>query len=58
MKSRRPRHTDGNRMEYLGFSDVGRLLLVVTVEKTDDEIRVLSARKATPNERVKYEEGI
>lgn len=51
-------HPSTTRFEYLGHSDKARLLYVVTVEKTDDEIRIISARKATTNERKRYEEGI
>jgi len=51
-------HPSGHRFEYLGYSVFNRVLYVVTVEEKDDEIRILSARKATPNERRKYEEGI
>ena len=51
-------HPGGDRMEYLGFSWENRLLYVVTVEKDGDEIRIISARLATRNERMSYEEGI
>jgi hypothetical protein len=51
-------HSSGHRIEYLGYSHDSRLLYVVTIEKTEDEIRIVSARKATANERAKYEEGI
>jgi len=51
-------HPDGDRMEYLGYSDVQRVLYVVTVENQPEEIRIISARKATPFEREKYEKGI
>lgn len=51
-------HTDGDRMEYLGYSTDHKLLYVVTVEKDDDTIRIISARKATLGERKNYEEGI
>ncbi len=51
-------HRSGQRMEYLGYSNGERLLYVVTVEKTEDHIRIISARKATPNERVNYEERV
>ena len=51
-------HSDGDRMEYLGFSTENRLLYLVTVEKHEKVIRIISARKATKNEREKYEEGI
>lgn len=51
-------HPDGDRWEYIGQSVRRRLLYVVTVEKmTEDEIRIVSARKATAHEREKYEEG-
>ena len=51
-------HPSGDRMEYLGYSQDSKLLYVVTVEKSDDQIQIISARPATANERVKYEEGI
>lgn len=51
-------HPSSNRFDYLGHSDRARLLYVVTVEKTEEEIRIISARKATPGERKRYEEGI
>jgi len=51
-------HPDGNRMEYLGHSDRGKLVYVVTVEEISDEIKIVSARKATSKERVGYETGI
>ena len=49
---------DGDRMEYLGYSVESQLLYVVTVEQSDEVIRIVSARQATANERTKYEEGI
>ncbi len=49
-------HEDGDRMEYLGHSLNNRILYVVTVEQFDDEIRIISAREANPNERTGYEE--
>ncbi|MCB0390400.1 MAG: BrnT family toxin [Bdellovibrionales bacterium] len=49
-------HEDGERMEYLGHSLEGRILYVVTVEQSDDEIRIVSARTATNFERKTYEE--
>lgn len=51
-------HASGDRMEYMGYSSQSRLLYVVTVEKEDKKIRIVSARKATANERKKYEEGV
>ena len=42
-----------------GYSSVSRLLIVVFCERNDAEtIRLISARKATKNERLQYEEGI
>jgi uncharacterized DUF497 family protein len=52
------KHPSGERFEYLGHSDRSKLLYVVTVEKDDNEIRIISARKATSNEREQYEERI
>ncbi len=52
-------HPDGDRFEYLGCSDKDNLVFLVTVEKTDDEIRIISARKADSKERRGYEkEGV
>lgn len=51
-------HSDGDRMEYLGYSIENRLVYLVTVEKDEEVIRIVSARKATTYEREKYEEGI
>ncbi len=51
-------HPDGDRMEYLGHSQEPRLLYVVTVESTENSIRIISARKTTARERAKYEKGI
>jgi uncharacterized DUF497 family protein len=52
------KHESGNRHEYLGFSINARLLYVVTVEERDDEIRIISARKATKREAKLYEKRI
>lgn len=49
-------HPDGDRFEYLGESPKNRILYVVTVEKSDNEIRIISARKATKKESKQYEE--
>jgi uncharacterized DUF497 family protein len=51
-------HPDGARMEYLGWSIESNLLYVVTKKQSDEVIRIISARFATKNEKVKYEEGI
>jgi uncharacterized DUF497 family protein len=42
----------------LGESTVPRLVMVVFVEQDEDTMRIISARKATPHERRRYEEGI
>ena len=49
-------HPSGNRFEYFGYSDQGRVLYVVTIEERDNVAHILSARKAEPYERKKYEE--
>jgi uncharacterized DUF497 family protein len=51
------RHKSGKRFEYMGHSDRGRVLYVVTVEEHENVARIISARKAEPHEREKYEEG-
>lgn len=43
-----------NRMVQIGVSYKNRLLVVVHTEKGDD-IRIISARKATKKERLSYE---
>ena len=48
---------DPSRMQYLGYSRRDRILFVVTVEETDEEIRIISARKASSHERREYEQG-
>ena len=45
-----------NRFLLVGYSLVGRLLLVVHVEK-GDTIRIISARRATARERKDYEKN-
>ena len=52
------KHRSGKRFEYLGHSDRGRVLYVVTVEEHENVAHIISARKAEPHEREKYEEGI
>jgi uncharacterized protein len=46
-----------DRLIVIGSSKGERLLLVVFVEKDEDEIRIISARLATSHERRRYEEG-
>jgi uncharacterized DUF497 family protein len=51
-----PDHSDDEeRLILLGASYVGRLLVVVHTER-GERIRIISARLATRNERVNYEE--
>jgi uncharacterized DUF497 family protein len=45
-----------DRLVTVGMSERGRILFVVHAE-WDDEIRIISARKATIHERRDYEEG-
>ncbi len=48
-------HSD--RAILIGESIKRRLLLVVFVDKAGQEIRIISARRATAHERKRYEEG-
>jgi uncharacterized protein len=48
-------HAD--REIVIGESENARLLLVVYIEVEEDTTRIISARRATPHERRKYEEG-
>ena len=45
------------RLILIGKSVSDRLLLVVFIERVDQGIRIISARRATPHERRHYEEG-
>jgi uncharacterized protein len=51
------KHKSGKRFDYLGHSDRGRVLYVITVEERENLVLILSARKAEPHEREKYEQG-
>lgn len=52
-----PDHSVGEqRSILLGQSDRGRLLVVMFTERRDS-IRLISARRATPRERRRHEEG-
>ncbi len=42
------------RDAVIGFDAVARLLLVVHIEEADDQIRIISARRATPQEESIY----
>jgi len=41
----------------IGQSESARLLVTVFVEIVDDEVRIISARRATTHERKRYEQG-
>ncbi|QTA90817.1 BrnT family toxin [Desulfonema magnum] len=44
------------RRGLIGYSESGRMLYVVSVEKGDEAWRIVSARKAVKKERRQYEE--
>jgi uncharacterized DUF497 family protein len=46
---------DPERAILIGQSEKGRVLLVVFIEKSEDTIRIISARRATSHERKRYE---
>ena len=48
---------DPERAILVGQSEKGRVLLVVFIEQAEDMIRTISARRATSQERKRYEEG-
>lgn len=45
------------RTIIIGLSTQQRVLFTVFVEFSEDHVRIISARRATPHERKKYEEG-
>ena len=47
---------DEERMVLIGMSSRSKLLVVVHAEVIENEIRIISARKATKKERSTYEE--
>ena len=49
-------HGEGHYIA-LGMSEQQRVLFVVHVELSDDETRIISARRASKHERRHYEEG-
>ena len=51
-----PDHAEA-RFVTLGMDGFGRLLVVAYAYRGSDEIRVISARRAEPQERRHYEEG-
>jgi uncharacterized DUF497 family protein len=48
-------HTYERRLAVTGYSSESRMLFVVFIEVEEDVVRIISARKATPHERKKYE---
>ena len=48
--------SDEERYITIGMDAFGRLLVAVYAWRGEDTIRLISARKATPNERKRYEE--
>ncbi len=48
---------DPERAILVGQSEKGRVLLVVFIEQSGDTIHIISARRATSQERKRYEEG-
>ena len=51
-------NVDEQRFVTLGFSIKLRMLMVVHTYRDDEEIRIISARKATRKEQKAYEERI
>jgi uncharacterized DUF497 family protein len=52
-----PDHSEAeDRFLLVGRSVLERLLVVVHVERATDDIRIISARRASRRERVQYEE--
>lgn len=49
---------DEERFIAIGYSSQLRVLMVVYCYRHEDEIRIISARRATRKERAQYEEGI
>ena len=50
-------HSDSESREIIiGDSSVGRLLLVAFTERANEQVRIVSARRATPREQRDYEE--
>jgi uncharacterized protein len=49
---------DEERFVLLGMSTLPRLLIVVYCERDENNVRIISARKATKKEEKDYEKGI
>jgi uncharacterized DUF497 family protein len=50
-------HPDETRFVTLALDSLGRVLVVTWTPRDDDDIRLISARKATRRERRQYEQG-
>jgi uncharacterized DUF497 family protein len=54
-----PKHSESeDRFVLLGLSASSRLVVVAHAERSDDDVRIISARLATRRERNEYEEGL
>jgi hypothetical protein len=51
-------HPDEERFVTIGMDALARVLVVVYTWRDDETIRIISARKATPQEREEYEKGL
>jgi uncharacterized protein len=49
---------DEERFIAIGYSPEARILVVIYCYRNEDEVRIISARKATRKEREQYEKGI
>jgi uncharacterized protein len=49
-------YPDEKRLVTLGTDAFGRLLVVVYTYRSEDSFRLITARKATANERQQYED--
>lgn len=50
-------HPDGDRWRVIGRVNMSTLFVVHTAVEEDGRGRIISARKATPKERRRYDEG-
>lgn len=50
-------HPDGDRWRSIGRAHLSVLFVVHTMIESDGRIRIISARRATPSERKRYEDG-
>ena len=49
---------DEDRFRIIGYSEVGRILLVVYCVRSENSIRIISSRKATSNEKTNYRRSV